>query len=349
MITKTTKCELVIAGAEDSDAMQALFEQTSYNHSVDIQFRRGENPYTSFVEEDAGAVVLLAKEIQSGKTIGMGACSFHEIYINGTVKRGGYLNGLKLLPGHSESLRQLVFGFQQINALTKDQVDLYYATILQQAESVQRNFEKKRKSMPVYEKQCVFTSFLFKPACGTLGLHLEKGRTDGLDDFYEERLCHYNFAPVSRKRNNLCDEDFITWRENGKILASCAIYNNQSKKNYLVKGYKGILRLLPYAPTKLIGLPSFPKPGSVINNATLSLLLFDESVDLSSRQRFIRAASSFAKEYACVTLGLTDTDDTYAAFHQIRHMKFSSYFYTIHYDAIQSTNNRPIYLDIAYM
>lgn len=346
---KMNKYEIAIATENDSDTIKYLFEHTSFNNLIDLQFRRGDNPYKSFMEEDAGAVIILLKDNATGKAIGMGACSFHDIYLNGEIKRGGYLNGLKILPEYRTKLRYLPQTFQLMNEVTKDQTDIYYATVLQLAKDVQNSFEKKRKSMPTYAKQCIYTSFLFNCASNTRGLNLEKGNVSGLDSFYEKRLCQYNLAPVKKDIHGLRNEDFITWRDNGKILASCAIINNQSMKNYFLKGYSGIVKFIAHFPMKLIGLPPFPKVGKTVDNLCISMLMFDDDVDLASRARFIRAASSFAKGCDVVTLGLTDTDPTYRAFKKISHIKYSSYLYTINYDEIQNVNSRPVYLDVTYM
>ncbi|MEG1947194.1 MAG: hypothetical protein RR139_08875 [Lachnospiraceae bacterium] len=346
---KSKEYEFTLATAEDNEAIKNLFEHTNYKSVLDLQFRRGTDPFASFMQEDAGAVVMLLKHKITKDIIAMGACSFHEVYINGEIKRGAYLNGLKILPEYQQILSMMPLAFQTIQEATQSRTDLYYATILQPAKNLQQIFEKKRRNMPIYQKQCLNTAFIISPAHSTKGLHLEKGNVDGLDDFYEKHLINYNLAPVNRKMHGVCDEDFITWRENGTIIAACAVLNNQSTKNYFLNSYNGILKPLSHFPTRLLGLPAPPKTGESVNNASLSLLLFDESVDIPSRARFMKAASSFAREYDMIMIGLNDTDPTYHAFDKMIHLKYNSYLYTVNWGEVQNINNRPIYLDVAYI
>lgn len=342
--------ELSIAAKDDSGSIKELFEKTSYSHLIDLQFRRGDDPYSSFMNEDNGATVILARNPDNHELIGMGACSYHDILINGEVKRGAYINGLKILPQYQKQYITLLpnavrYMFENTNEYT----DIYYATVLLQAKSTQSLFEKKRSFMPYFQKQCVYTSFLFSPSRKTYGLKLEKGNVENLDEFYKENLAGYNFAPLSRHLNGAKDEDFITWRKDGKILASCVIFNNQKNKNYYLNGYGGIFKILSHFPTRLFGYPKLPKPGRTVDNVSLSMLMFDKNLSAKDKAHFICTASSFAKEHNVITVGISDNDPSYESFRYIRHIKYSSILYTLNRKDIIKADNKPIYIDISYM
>lgn len=342
--------EIFIADKNDSPAIKKLFEKTSYPHLIDLQFRRGDYPYRSFMAEDKGADIMLVKDTAADTIIGMGACSYHDVLIDNEIKRGAYINGLKILPEYQKRyITLLPSAIKSMFDLTMDKTDIYYATVLEQAVSTQKTFEKKRSFMPVFDRQCTYTSFLFKPFRKTYGLELEKGNVNGLDDFYEKNLCKYNFAPVTRHINGACDDNYITWRKNGKILAACVILNNQSYKNYYLNGYNGIFRLISHLPTKLMGYPAFPKPGCSVDNVSLSMLMFDESLTSKDKSMFIKAASSYAADHDVVMTGIADNDPSYEAFNYIKHIKYSSILYTVNPGEVITADNRPIYIDVAYM
>lgn len=350
MTTKLNeKYELTVADANDSKAIKNLFESINYPLAIDLQFRRGDDPYRSFIEEDDGATIILLKETETQKVVGMGACSFHKIWLDGEKKRGAYLNSLKLLPEHRRNGIYIPKAFAMMFDLSRNETDIYYATILEQATSTRKMFEKKISFMPEYTKQELYTTFFFAPSKKNYGLELEKGNVAGLDEFYEERLKNYNLAPLSRKINGIKDEDFIVWRKNGKILASCAVFNNQNNKNYYLNGYNGILKYLSHFPINILGYPKLPKSGKTVNNASLSMLLFDESVTVSERAKFIKAASSYAKKYDFVMVGLAKNDFSYQAFNRIKHIKYNSIIYTINENLPQYITGRPIYFDVAFM
>ena len=343
------KYELVLAEACDSEAIKYLFENSGYPYAIDLQFGRGDDPYRSIMEEDDGAIVVLLKETSTQKVVSMGVCSFHKIWLNGEKKRGAYLNSLKILPEHRKGAIFISKAFEMVFELSRNDTDIYYAAILEQASSTRKMFEKKRSNMPEYVKQDLYTTFCFKPSGRLHGMELEKGNVDGLDDFYEKCLKNYNLAPLNRNINGIKDEDFIVWRKNGKIIAACAVFNNKNNKNYWLNGYNGILKYIYHIPVHYLGYPKFPRPGSIVNIASLSMLMFDENVTVKERAKFIKAASYYAKQYDVLMVGLAQNDISYEAFSKIKHIKYSSIIYTINENKSKNLTNRSIYSDVAFM
>lgn len=148
MLIRDRKFEIVRATPADSADIRRLFENIRYDAAIDLQFRRGNDPYRSFQEEDDGAVVLLLKETSTGRTVGMGAASFHRVYLGGEVRRSAYLNGLKLLPEYRMRLRVLPEAFSRLLEETQGESDICYAAVLQQNTPVQRMFEKPHRTVP---------------------------------------------------------------------------------------------------------------------------------------------------------------------------------------------------------
>ena len=348
MLVRHRQFEIVRATPADSADIRRLFENIRYDAAIDLQFRRGNDPYRSFQEEDDGAVVLLLKETATGRTVGMGAASFHRVYLGGEVRRSAYLNGLKLLPEYHRRLRVLPEAFCRLREETQGESDICYAAVLRHNTPVQRLFERPHRSLPRFEKQGLYTSFLFSPSRKS-GLPLEKGGAAGLDAFYARWLPEYDLAPLNRYMPGLTDEDFIIWQEGGRILAACALLDDRRNKNYYLNGYHGAYRLLSKLPTRLLGYPAVPKVGQTVNNVSLSMLLFDPTVDTAGRAQFIRSASFFAKGHEVVMVGLAENDPTYQAFRGLRHVPYSSFLYTVDMGGEMKLGDRPVYLDVAYM
>ena len=80
MLVKEKQFEIVKAAPGDSEDIRRMFESIRFHTAIDLQFRRGNDPYRSFQEEDDGAVVLLLKDRLADRTVGMGAASFHRVY-----------------------------------------------------------------------------------------------------------------------------------------------------------------------------------------------------------------------------------------------------------------------------
>ncbi len=348
MLVKEKQFEIVKAVPGDSEDIRRMFESIRFHTAIDLQFRRGNDPYRSFQEEDDGAVVLLLKDRLADRTVGMGAASFHRVYLGGEMCRGAYLNGLKLLPEYHKRLRVLPEAFRRLRQEIQGEADICYAAVLRHNMSVQHLFEKPHRSLPRFEKQGLYTSFLISPSRKS-GLPLEKGGAAELDAFYARWLPMYDLAPLNRNMAGLTDEDFIVWREGGRILAACALLDDRRNKNYYLCGYSGAFRILPVLPTRLLGYPAVPKTGQTVDSVSLSMLLFDPAVDTAGRAHFIRSASSFARGHEVVMVGLAENNPTYQAFRRLRHVPFSSILYTVDMGGEMKLGARPIYLDVAYM
>ena len=174
MLVKEKQFEIVKAAPGDSEDIRRMFESIRFHTAIDLQFRRGNDPYRSFQEEDDGAVVLLLKDRLADRTVGMGAASFHRVYLGGEMCRSAYLNGLKLLPEYHKRLRVLPEAFRRLRQEIQGEADICYAAVLRHNMSVQHLFEKPHRSLPRFEKQGLYTSFLISPGRKS-GLPLEKG------------------------------------------------------------------------------------------------------------------------------------------------------------------------------
>ena len=276
-----------------------------------------------------------------------GICSIFEAALNGEIRRVGYLNGLKILPEYRKKMTMLPRGFAALHEALDGKVDLCFASMLRSATENQKMFEKRRSYMPAYVRQCEYTSYLFRPARkDRIGLY--RGTSDRLEEFYKRNIMKYNLMPI-RPVREIGTDDWLYWEKGGRILAACAVFDESKNKNYYLNSYNGYMRCLCHFPSELLGLPAFPKEHSVVSAATMSMLLFDDSLTLSQQRRFILSASSYAREHDICILGLTDTGDTYKVFRTIPNVPFGSYLYTIDWDRDSDITGRRVFCDSALM
>ena len=342
------KYELFQAEPCDSKNLKKIYDSISYDGLLDIQFLRGEDPYASIAGEGIDSVIVAAKNLESGETFGMGACCVHEMYVDGELKRAGYLNSLKIMPGYQRKTLLLPKAFAYMGKCLKGKTDLCFASVLLSAKEIQKMFEKKRKNMPHYAKQCVYTSFLFAPQRADKSVQLENISVSELMDFFEKRAAGFNLAPAGPVRG-VCDENCYAWKKDGKTVAVCALVDETGHKNYHVRCYRGIAKIMPYVPTPLFGYPKFPKKGKDIDAVCISMLMFDENLSIKERCAFVKSASAKAKGRGLVMVGLTDSDPSYNAMKKIKTVKISSYLYTVNWGEDQMVNGRPIYADVTLM
>ena len=337
----------LIAGPEHTEIIKKMYESISYDGPIDIQFRRGDDPYHSVVSESDDHVILLCRSERDGKYIAMGICSIYKAYLDGEIKRVGYLNGLKILPEYRKKMTILPRGFAALHEVLDGRVDLCFASMLRSAAENQKMFEKRRSFMPAYVRQCEYTSYLFRPARRD-GIGLCHGFSEKLNEFYKLNAPKYNLRPV-HPVSEITDNDWLYWEKDGRIAAACAVFDETENKNYYLNRYNGVMRTLSHFPTKLIGLPAFPKEHSIADTVTMSMLLFDDSLDLPERRRFILSASSYARDHNICILGLTDSGDTYKVFRSIPNVPFGSYLYTIDWGRDSDITGRRVFCDTALM
>jgi len=71
------------AGPEDNELIKSMYESVVYDGPIDVQFRRGEHPYDSIMNEGEDGVVMICRSEGTGEAVAMGACCIHEMYVDG--------------------------------------------------------------------------------------------------------------------------------------------------------------------------------------------------------------------------------------------------------------------------
>lgn len=349
MLCQNDKIELRQAVPDDLDGIRKVFRSGKFDGEFCVQFLREPDPLISLGHDGDSAVVIVMEYVSTGEIIAVAGCVIRREYAGSTVRRIGYLTGLKILPEYQKKVYCIADGYQMIHDLTKADVDIYYTTILSSNTGAVKLLEKRHKRMPSYHFLGEYTTYCIK------GGGRPRGRLTGLTA--EEREALYDrkvqpgldFSPASTAFYNLKDEDFVALRgRDNEILAACAIYGQQEYKQYVISGYNRKYKLLSRLPTRWLGYPAFPKENSELNYASIAFLYVKDN-DPELGRRFLKAAAAHSSRYDILLAGLFGNNANQAIFDSYRHVKFKSRLYEVTWEEPQYQPGNPVGLEVSLL
>lgn len=348
MRCQNNKIELRLAGPGDRDGIRKVFESGKFDGNFSIQFLRNPDPLISMGHDGDRAVLIIMEYVDTGEIIAVAGCIIRREYVGSEIKRIGYLTGLKILPEYQRKVHCITDGYQFIRESTREDVDLYYTTILSSNTGAIKLLEKKHKNMPSYIYLGDYTTYCLKTG-GMSRDRLTELKPEELRSLYSTELPKLDFAPADTDLFGLEEDDFYALRgPDGQILAACAIYDQQEDKQYVVSGYCGKYKFLSKIPTRLFGYPRFPKAGSTLIYASVAFL-YIKNADPKLGRRFIKAVANYAKRYDLLLLGLFENNPNRALFEKVKHVKFQSRLYEVVWEEPRYNPGNPIGLEVSLL
>ncbi len=348
MLCQNNKIELRLAVPGDRDGIRRVFESGKFDGDFSIQFLRNPDPLTSMGHDGDRAALIIMEYVEKKEIIAVAGCVIRREYVGSEIKRIGYLTGLKILPEYQRKVYCITDGYQFIRESTKDDVDLYYTTILSSNTGAIKLLEKKHRNMPTYLYLGDYTTYCIK-AGGASRVRLTGITPEERKSLYSTELPKLDFAPADTALFGLRDDDFCALRgADGQILACCAIYDQQMDKQYVISGYSGKYRLLSRIPTRLLGYPRFPKAGNALNYASVAFLYVKNGSPELGR-KFLKAVAARAKRYDLILLGLHANHPNRALCEKLKHVQFQSRLYEVAWDESRYSPGNPIGLEVSLL
>jgi hypothetical protein len=352
MKCRNDKFEINLAKPEDAAQLLRIYECGDFKGNISVLYTRRPDPFKSLLLEGEKVVVPTVTNKENNVIVGMGVCIIRKAYINGEIKNTGYLTGLKGLPEYRKRVPSISEVYKYLHELTKDDVDIYYTTILKENESVQKMLEKKRKNMPEYKRMGEYTVYCFKTGTSVKenGYTLRMGNIRELERQYNGGPGSFNFSPVNVNLHGLTDEDIYILRDhNGEAVASCAVWNQQSYKQYVITEYRAVYRYLKRLPLKLTGYPNLPRENIPANYGSIALLTVKGN-DPVLAEKFIRKVAEKVDNYDFLMLGLFENHPYTGSMDRIKCIKYQSRLYTVHWeDNYLVPDNRPLNLEVGLL
>jgi len=348
MLCQNNKIELRLSVEADREGIKKVFESGKFDGDFCVRFLRNPDPAALFAHDGDKAVVMVMEYISTKEVIAVAGCVIRREYVHSQVIRIGYLTGLKILPEYQKKVYCITDGYKFLHENTKNDVDMYYTTILSSNTGAQKLLEKKHRNMPSYLYLGDYTTYCIK-AGGIKDTALTGASAKELADLYCTELPKLDFAPFDTGLFGLHGKDFFTMRgKKGEIIASCAVYNQQAYKQYVVCGYSRKYKLLSKIPVQLLGYPGFPPENSTLNYAGIAFLYIRDGSPALGR-RFLKAVAAQAGQYDLLLLGLFCNNPNNMLFKKYRHVKFQSRLYEVAWEEKKFSLENPIGLEVSLL
>ncbi len=265
-----------------------------------MQIAFGREP-NFFIAERSGSVdtqTMIIEDIHSHKIIGCGSRSERLLYVDGVVKRCGYLHGLRKRPGVSNG-KLLIMAYKYFHKLHKSSnVSYYFTTILSDNSRAQKILTSGRFGLPNYVP-CTELITCLIPILHKRSKHKEQKfvqtmQQKKLSDVVEQ-INNYNsqylFAPhyttddfnSNAMLPNFHNKNMYLYVNNGNIYGTAGIWD-QKHKQIVVTDYSlkmNVVRQLYNVYARWKKYPLLPCINQSVNNLHLAFVsVNDNDVDV---------------------------------------------------------------------
>lgn len=289
--------DFALATEADDTELRELLRQIAMPGNMTLAFLREPS---FFLAERAGSTasqVIICRDRKLGVPVGMASRSVRHVYIDGNPMNVGYLSMLRGIPQARGNIG-LARGYQYLKELHADgAVPYYFTTILDDNIDAMKLLTSRRGGLPVYQPAARLVTYLI-PLARTRRAQkprsaVSRGRRDDLPQavaFLQDWNSCYQFAPVYTLQDLLSQstllpgfswEDLYVYRENGKVLGTLGVWDQQSFKQTVVTDYSPKMRAIRpaynlYASAR--GVPRLPRAGASIKVLYAAFTSGDRSV-----------------------------------------------------------------------
>ena len=239
------------AQTEDDAHLRRIIRQNEMESWVKLSFEREPDYFSADNLMGESYSVIVHKDNHSKETMGMYACSFLPVRINGVPEYIGYLAGLRIAKTHRNKLRYVKNGYDSIARLIphKSTRPYWFTSISSDNIPAKKLLEAGLKGLPVYSPVGEMKTLAISASQAKENGILQPVSHEDINEliiFYSEQTLNYQFAPVLTAQwlsqlqgeKGLSLEDFFIIRQQGVIVACLAIWDQRKFKQTRVKGYQ---------------------------------------------------------------------------------------------------------------
>ena len=342
-----------LATPEDSQELLEILEGAPFEGKISLCYTRRPDAYRSLKKEGADVAIVVCRDLKQRRIVGFGACVIRTLLVNGNAANVGYLFGLRMRPEYFKKYPMLHHGYEFLHTLHKEQgVSFYITTILEENRYVQKLLEEHRPFMPTYQPFGMYEVYVLKtkvtPTSSSFAnINLRQATQNDLFAllrFLSENGRNYQFFPVIEEQDlragrisGITVEDFyLLCGVQNEILATGVLWDQRTYKQYLVKSYGGLLKLLyPFSRLfPLFGFPALPAPGSILNFSTLSFWAVKGNNPELFRH-FLDSIVSLSGEYPFFLIGVHERHPLRDMLQKRPHISYKSKLYLVSWNEQQ--------------
>lgn len=340
----------VFETAKLSDAKEILdiIEETDYQGMISLLNTRRPDPIKSYFTESNEVYICVCRDMLINKIIGLGICSVYNLYVNGKKERVGYLHSLRLKSEYTKKFKIFIKAYDYLHSILKDKnIKYFYNTVLEDNKYYQNLIQKKSKLIPqhkfVGDYEVYILGTKYKKTDDSYNLRkIEQHDMTNLNNFIKENSKNLAFFPALKIENlsdkiigDLKTSDIYGLFDDENILVAIAsTWNQKDYKQYIVKGYGGILKYLqPFMKfISILGYPELPKLNNAVNYFTLSFFLVKDNEPHIFDILINKIKQITYKEYKLFVVGIHEKNEISTILSKQKHIKYKSKLYLISWD-----------------
>jgi ribosomal protein S18 acetylase RimI-like enzyme len=354
---------LELAKPADEPELRRLLRENPMDGEIRLSLEREPNFFLAAAIEGDRHQVVIARDADTRRVVGMGQCSVRTAYVNGQPTRVGYLHQLRVDRSYRGRGPTIARGHRELGKRGEEcGAHLYFSMVVADNRPARRFLEAGAKCLPFYLPLEPFV---------TLALPVKRVRRRRLSETTLERGSHRNLDEIvaclrrNGRRYQLASrwgrEDLLSpartrglglrhfhlARRNGNVVGCLALWDQRSFKQTVIRGYGA--RLARFRP--LVNLaarcrlaPTLPVPGEELRSAFISHVAVnddDRGVFLDLLAEAYRTASNSQLDYLLV--GFAARNELSSAVREA--YPWREYTSLIYLVCWQQSNAAPILLD----
>lgn len=359
--------EFALATETEDGELRALLRQIAMPGQITLAFLREPS---FFLAERAGSTtsqVLVCRDRQRGRIVGVGSRSIRSVYIDGASTRVGYLSMLRGIPQARGNIG-LARGYQYLKELHGDgAVPYYFTTILDDNVEAARLLTSGRVGLPIYSPIARLVTYLIPLARSRRGTmtrgDINRGERDLLEGAVaciEEWNGRHQFAPVYTPHDLLGEtallpgfswDNLYVYRERGSVVGTLGVWDQGAFKQTIVTAYSRQMQAIRpaynlYAVAR--GVPRLPATGAGIKTLYAAFASGEGSVfaQLLDQVRADWAGAGY--DYLAVGLNAESENAAVASHYATQRIASTLYivYWADHAVALPEAG-RPVHVEIA--
>ena len=323
------------ASASDGKEILRILESSAAKGNIELIYTRRPDAYESYRKESGEARVFLSRDGE--RAVGTCAEIVREVYIGGEERKSAYICGLKKDADYEGGVG---FGVRLIRDLCREDIDFYYCSVVADNDRAQKTFEKSRRMISI-RPMLTYKTYIFSPKIRIKAprhslnfRRAEENDRERLTDFLNTEGRRRDLFPVIRSLDGFCDlraEDFYLLLDGDRIVAAAALWNQTAYKQYVVKRYRGPMKLARLANPLLsvLGYIRLPKENAPLDFPMLSFLITQNDSEEYYRIFLHEIKREIAKKYGMFVIGLHEGHFAFPILEKLPSVSFETKLYAI--------------------
>jgi hypothetical protein len=327
-----TRFSIMLAERGDDAELRALLRGNPMNGAMQVTFEREPDFFAACAVRGGFYQIGVARDLESGRIVGLGTRSIAQAFVNGRVVPFGWLSDLRLQPTYRGGTL-VARGYRFLRELHTDRkAELYGTVIFHDNQTALRTIAATRAGLPAYHDlgvmHCPGINMRRRKPVVAADCEIVRGRRELLPEIVDclnRNNARKQFAPVhdvesffhGKRWKDFQPSDFYVACRKNKVIGVLGRWDQSAFKQTRVIAYGGRLRwMVPAANAvhALLGAPAFPEPGQYVPFFYVSFIAVDGD-DVGVFRALLRHVYNDAvgSSFHYVMVGLHERDPLLAA------------------------------------